>query len=681
MDLHNIRIREKDQNLTNYSDHIISNSKNFLNVSNDERLDEIFIRTSHRNVDDEDYNDEVTNLLCTKEDPPTIKASEARENILLLLDEFDKPNEYPDLRDIALLKIKSDTYENELKAQSSVKWVSYLVGKVVSKFFPSLSADSRMQRACEIYDSVSSKISTNEGNNLKILEASLRNRGKPYMIENLVFTQGNKVFQYTGQIINGVPTDPFFSKEVGKDQNSHLGRLVSKAESGIFKELSNLVNRLTHNFGGFLEIQLISFKMKKCWVKAHGMMLESWLFSDKNLMKKAEIKLAKGVTHRECDIKSIFNKKIFGDKLLVASRNIATKEILKNEEDKQAYLTLRQLLSNNLSAMIGFEEVALENNFKDPVEPKSAKRDGVCFSASMYLIEKMVNGDNLTEELLIHFAKDLEQGVPARVAAIQEIYQELKFKSVELEINEFTSVNDRSQFCAFIANLIYEEAVSKDVKISLNDLPMIKKNVAEFLEQRENDLDSTQKNIIYMDDIFMSIQIDSLINRFKPIDEDFQNVNPSLSSLQDLKFKMSETTFGIQNKYKDNFSREAIARLYNHEKDIEGMGAVNSTLGLYTDRESSKEHLENLSSLEEGSYEISFSTEAGGHSIVFVKMKDVGYIFDPNYGLIKCDMSSSATFLKLLSLYAPPKEKLENENDDRNYRLTFAKYRKAAQNL
>lgn len=72
------------------------------------------------------------------------------------------------------------------------------------------------------------------------------------------------------------------------------------------------------------------------------------------------------------------------------------------------------------------------------------------------------------------------------------------------------------------------------------------------------------------------------------------------------------------------------------------------------------DQLEKFHELPSGTYQTSFKTgeKDGAHALLYIKLENKeGYLFDPNYGLIKCDEDKklhAKTYLKLLNMYEPP---------------------------
>ena len=442
------------------------------------------------------------------------------------------------------------------------------------------------------------------------------------------------------------------------------------------------------------------FSITRCWLKAQAMILEATVCSDKNLLRKAQIKLAKGVEHRFSEIAITFGKMMFGEEnVLLPCRNIARKDVLKNEDDRESYIELRNLLSkkieeNELVSLIGFDESYLTKEFKERItdfEPKSAKSDGVCYSACMYLIGKLLNEPEINEDVLIHHAKELEEGVPAKVAAIQEIYHELKFndnKRIELQFNE-TSKSIRATFCNNITDIIYERALAQGAQIPVNfanEIHKVVNNAVEGLEIYNQDLSPAHRitssvgKTISRDTVLQVLNLDNLTDEYRKSQYSsingaaYRNVNPEIQIF------LKEAIKGLKlSNYKENYKRSTIAHLYGFKQDFEGCNKIESLLGGYANKCSSLEHLKDLGLLEPGIYQTIFNTSETSHAVLYIKTAGgQGYLFEPNYGLIKCDENNHAiTYLKMLSMYPPPSTRLENENDDRNYRVQLTKFNKS----
>lgn len=448
----------------------------------------------------------------------------------------------------------------------------------------------------------------------------------------------------------------------------------------------------------------IVFSIQKCWVKAHCMKIKGWLLSDKELMQKAEIKLAKGVDHGNDELGKNVTKRIFGDhNVLSTARNIATKEVLSNEEDKNAYLELRKTFAEKiqdkkLASFTGFHESDFEDDFinqKENFEPKSANRKGVCLSACMFLIEKLVTEPELGEELLIEHANELENGVPAKVAAIHEIYKELRFKE-QVQINIPSSKSDRLRFCDRITNFLCNKAMRKGLDISSDDRANIQQIVEDAIRAREKKNLGASQKIISMNEVLVDIALEIFTAKLKELNTLIADTNikpegesdvPASNSgipqrLKNLSPQLKSVLLDSKVKnYNRKNNQSVAAHLYGIEKDQKGTGEAKRTLGSFKNKRSSKEHLKNLANLNPGIYEFIIGTGKGSHAILYVNIKGCGYLFDPNYGLIKCnEKNPSETFLKLLSSYRPPSEKLQGEDGDVNYRLKFTKYQKSSSN-
>jgi hypothetical protein len=83
--------------------------------------------------------------------------------------------------------------------------------------------------------------------------------------------------------------------------------------------------------------------------------------------------------------------------------------------------------------------------------------------------------------------------------------------------------------------------------------------------------------------------------------------------------------------------------------------------------------------LTQGAFQIGFMHRNASHSIVFIKEKDGSFIFDPIYGLIKCNKQNpQKTLLKHLSLYTPLESTAPNKTGP-SYVVDIQKYNKIAE--
>lgn len=438
-------------------------------------------------------------------------------------------------------------------------------------------------------------------------------------------------------------------------------------------------------------------KITGCWLNAQRMLFQSFISSDEKLKHEASIYLAANAEHKITKILETYNKVNFGDLLLISSRNIASKEVLRNEEDKVAYCQLRDQLSqavkdNNLEDLLGYDTSyfteSFLNSLKGDYTPKSVNTSGVCFSSNLYLISKIFNDPRfqeglLDEEMLIHHIHEIQKGVPGEVAAKQEVFHELDFINFTGENKrDFSTEEKKLNFANDCANIIFDRADRQKVALPPNfskELHLVIGNVIREIE-KYNELNSRylpNKAVATRSDIFAALfphEIEFAPSRKKKFlaineqafvgisEENKLIINKLLKNFDLVKLDASE-------RCKSN----AIAHLYGFKQDIEGRAIANGLLGDFENYRSSKEHLRNFENFEPGMYEAAFKTDSGYHSILYMKLANGdGYIFDPNKGLIKCgNFDHSSVFLKILSTYPPPEDKLDNENEDRNYRVRF----------
>lgn len=417
------------------------------------------------------------------------------------------------------------------------------------------------------------------------------------------------------------------------------------------------------------------------WLSARSSAVGGHLFSSAELKQKAKIEYALSL-HQLSRIENTFFEVIFGKgRLLVETRNIARKEVLGTEEDKQCYTKLKKLLienQDNLVPIIGYDKYFLTEKGNKALfaeTPKSANSDGVCYSGCMYLAEKILKHPALDEPTLKALVQEFQKGTPAHVAAIQELYFEFNFIN---ENPDITSRNTSDVIKSHISNLVVEVVYERALQKYPDSLPQdfiqeLKKTIEAIVEGFHLFQDKGSKVRINRDLILGSLSPDlypAIKKAVIPIHEAaFQN-----SPIKEI---VLNALTGLDRNHIVEFHRDnAVAHLYGFKQDFEGTGKANKTLGDYEKLPSTKEHLLNFHLLDPGVYELTFKNLLAGHSLLYYKQpSQESYLIDLNFGLIKCDSTNPAkTLLQLLSLYPPPFKKLDHENDDRNYRLILTKF-------
>jgi hypothetical protein len=360
--------------------------------------------------------------------------------------------------------------------------------------------------------------------------------------------------------------------------------------------------------------------------------------------------MATHVYHRLYKVLETSDRLNFGELLLISSRNIAEKTVLRNEEDKIAYNGLRNRLfeakeANNLESIIGYNKDCFTDEYLENLHPgssqKSANTNGLCASTCLYLIGKILTLPEFSESVLIELIRELQKGVPAEIAAKQELYEELDFDIAGPKVFDISNKNARTNLIASTADILLTRAERLGITEELQQA------ITSILESEHIQFKITQSQIF---------------NKLKK-EPHFHQL------LQNLEPKALLKT--------EQYRNNALAHLYGFKQDLEGTFLATILFGKATSCASSKEHLESYARLEHGIYQISFKTLKDNHSVVYIKHKDGnGYFFDPNKGLITCgDYSHASILLKLLSTYPPPSNALPDENNDWNYQLNLIKYR------
>lgn len=428
------------------------------------------------------------------------------------------------------------------------------------------------------------------------------------------------------------------------------------------------------------------FSITGCWIKAQITILQGEIHNDQELKQKAKIDMATGVDHTLFKIGQSYSKMIFGENLLVPTRNIAAKKTLRSEEDKIYYQqicsTISENLNNNLSNLIGYDQSYFSDDFKNSLNgetfvSRSANTEGICFSSVLYLIGKIfTEGDD--EDSIIANAKNLEKGAPAEVAAKQEIYESIQFSSFNGEKPHNLNQQDvRENLKRYAIDIVLDKADLESRPIADEFKTILGEIVDEYFSgciKHYSDEENGVHPEIPLSAIFTFFQDEEWVQ--KTVENMYAHDDKKLAQgllitdqLQKIVKDFNVFALPIHSK------RNAIAHLYNFKLDTVGTTIARKTLGSFTEFCSSKEHLKKFDSLSPGAYDISFHTEYGYHSIMYYKNKNgEGYLFDPNYGLIKCEVPHQHSMLKLLSMYPPPDKKESYEDDNRNYKIYIGKY-------
>lgn len=324
-----------------------------------------------------------------------------------------------------------------------------------------------------------------------------------------------------------------------------------------------------------------------------------------------------------------------------------------------------------LSSFLGFDASYLDKDFLKNIEmfePRSATREGVCFSASMYLLGKIINESEINENSLIQHAKELQNGVPGNVAAIQQLNSDLKFQTTD---KRFYAKNAPEKviraFHEDIVLTVFENLSSKGNELNKNqikDIEAVVSNVINEIKHNESYSDSGY--------VSKSSVLKALTSKYSRAKNPYINVDPNLESLIIGAFKGVSTNPDINKRF------HVVSHLYGFNVDVNGTIQTEKQFGSYVNFKSSNEQLENLKHLDSGHYIIEFNTRDSRHAVLYLKGEQgQGYLFDPNNGLIKCEDDHKITFLKMLSLYEPPTKIEKYENQDRNYHLNFTKFKKS----
>lgn len=431
-----------------------------------------------------------------------------------------------------------------------------------------------------------------------------------------------------------------------------------------------------------------------CWLEYKFLSFKSYIYSDQKLNQEAKIKLAM-CCHKAYKVGICYSKAILGEEnVLVTTRNIANKEVLRNREDAQCYIDLRNMLSekiqkNDLASVLGYNKEFLPDSvqqdlLKTDFKPISTNTDGVCSSAVKSLAVKILNEPEISESILIKHVEAFHKGVPAEVAAKQDIGNDFWIDSSHVNYDKLTP-SIKTNICNRVLDIICDRAERQGKNIFenkklMNEIQKVIEKVILTLQIYTLNLEPDQRFNLPQELIIYALYPDSLKDKelkdnlkyfnkkaFENIDQEVKSFLENLFKDFDYDLLVEEPTYNSR------------SHMFGLRVDFEGTARARLVLGDYQNKKNSREHLQNFDDLEPGVYYTYFTTVTG-HCVLYVKNNlGEGYIFDPNIGLIKCKKDQHAlTYLKLLAMYPPPSDKKEYEDDNRNYRvgcLRFAKRR------
>lgn len=189
------------------------------------------------------------------------------------------------------------------------------------------------------------------------------------------------------------------------------------------------------------------------------------MVSSEAIVHNAKVGLATEVAHTAFKIGDTFHRKEFGDNLLVTTRNIGNKEVLRNREDLTEYKKYDAILKAKINNEdYGKGKISFEETEKIDI---SANRDGVCLSTCMSIAKDVVKLTEKNDENLKDIVTPYSKGVPAQVAGIQILYGNMKVLVTGAPVIAFGKENaDAFAQKAVIANLYGFEQDEKGTKDS-----------------------------------------------------------------------------------------------------------------------------------------------------------------------------------------------------------------------
>jgi hypothetical protein len=373
-----------------------------------------------------------------------------------------------------------------------------------------------------------------------------------------------------------------------------------------------------------------------------------------------------------------FGKMVFGDNLLVFSRNIASKEALCHETSRKCYINFRKQLADSLrdgslTTLTGYDQSSFSDEYLEKLEYEYTEervldRGGICFSEVLCLMGKIIADGHM--ELIVEHAQLFAKGAPPEVAALHAIYKEMEVDDLMIHKNhDCYNWTVRENLKHAVLEIIIDHAQKPLPEAVCADLELIIDEIMAFYMEKKNTVQMRDIFGIFKDTLMINYMIERISARQSGCEVSQQRASwkQIASGIKDFKFWWL-AEFAVNN---------AMAHLYGFKQDFEGTGLASQKLDNFRNFPNSRLHLAHFNALSAGFYQISFST-LSSHAIFYGKDEDgQGYIFDPNLGLIQCaPFDHSLMFLKLLNMYPPPSKRLPNEDEERNYRVTIVKYNK-----
>jgi hypothetical protein len=292
-------------------------------------------------------------------------------------------------------------------------------------------------------------------------------------------------------------------------------------------------------------------------------------------------------------------------------RNIAQQKVIWQELDIQKAQDFLRLLTDDKDyfSKKGLVPIDLKEVQVKETSLKGAITDGICFGASLVVIRDLLVMDVKTEKDLIRVIESYKYGFSAESAALQSMSEVFfKYRQGESPENHQTRVealvSERNSFVK--ANLDKER--DQLIKSEIDGLQFTQE-----CERIESDYMEQLKGI-------------SVFERNLRLDFSYKN---TLS-----RFALIASLIGLK------IDQTALQREEMTFKGIRYQAQVR----------------ERFNQLPKGRYQVTLSTEHGGHAISYIKTDFGAYLLDPNFGLIKCDLHNPAVKLcELIKKWYPGK--------------------------
>lgn len=402
--------------------------------------------------------------------------------------------------------------------------------------------------------------------------------------------------------------------------------------------------------------------------------------------------LKHSIQHYQSDLAGNKVNSLFKDKILVESRNVIERNQLKTQEQRQKLIddtvnltkAINPALNNqNVSQKAPFEKntplknliMANANGVDLLKKIEREARGGICAGACIDFASKILN-KTLNKTNLIDVATNYKSGIPVAGVANQVAYE------------CFDKINAKHNYEASV-DMAYKKG-----ELSQNDVNLIKTILGSNIYNLRSDIVKLNKFFESLKGLSEKHKADSnkvenwvksfLTEGLKPINATLEKPTKATEKIINL-FKNIKEFFVTPKAIPKNLSTHYID--YSLVNDQQRIGRVANKKGLSlgdplisgNDRLKSNANLlkEVIPSLKDGVYSFNFKTGDGGHATLLIKSENTYHLWDPNYGLVKCEPKPDEFLADYLEkMYTKPNKIIAGQEAGTNHYIEMSAYTK-----